>query len=128
MAHTLKPTDHDAEVLDTAQLQATLASADPGLRKEFYEIFLGHVGAELEQLATAQTDAEQLSALAHQLKSSSQSVGARRFTRSLLELESIARRARPDPIALRRALNNVIATWAETTSAVRQQMAALSES
>lgn len=128
MADIAKPTGDDAVILDVAQLQVTLDSTDPELQREFYEVFLGHTGAELEQILRVQDDRDQLRAMAHQLKSSSQSVGTQLFTQSLLGLEAAARAAQPDSLALRRALNNVTTTWAQTALAVTQQIAALSDS
>lgn len=128
MADIPKPTGDNAVILDVAQLQATLDSTDPELQREFYEVFLGHAGAELEQISQVQEDTDQLRAMAHQLKSSSQSVGTRLLTQSLLDLEAAARTAQPDSLALRRALKNVSTTWARTALAVTQQIAALSDS
>lgn len=127
MAEIPKPTGDDAVILDTAQLQVTLDSTDPELQREFYEVFLGHAGAELEQISQVQADKDRLRAMAHQLKSSSQSVGTQLLTRSLLDLEAAARTAQPNSLALRRALNNVSTTWAKTAVAVTQRIAALSD-
>ncbi|GEM_PF-137048 len=127
MASTPGPTEHDTVILDTTQLEVTLDSVDPELQKEFYEIFLGHVGAELKQIEQARPDTDRLRAMAHQLKSSSQSVGTRQFTQSLIDLEAVARSANPDSLALGQALNKVSSTWAQTIVAVTQRIAALSD-
>ena len=127
MTDTPKPAEHDTEILDNTQLEVTLDSADPELQKEFYEIFLSHVGVELKQIEQARADTDRLRAMAHQLKSSSQSVGTRQFTQSLIDLEAVARSANPDSLALGQALNKVSSTWAQTIVAVTQRIAALSD-
>lgn len=116
-----------AKYLDTAQLPTTLDSTDTQLQIEFYQLFIEHVGDEVKNLVQVPPSKEQIRAFAHQMKSSSQSIGARRFTQALLELEWLTQAACPDEHQLNLALKNVEGTWQATVLAVVQQIAVLEE-
>ena len=119
----------DAEpILDAQQLSRTLESTDPALQIEFYEVFLQHVNAEMENWSAARDNPDTLRAMAHQLKSSSQSIGTPRFTRALINIEAIARSADADASRLTDAMQTVSHVWCETADAIEHRIRVLTVS
>lgn len=112
--------------LDRDQLALTLDSTEPSLQIEFYDIFLQHVKVEMDKLAHAQINPDAVRAIAHQLKSSSQSIGTPRFTRALLDIEKAALSTDTNVANLQTALQTIGRVWQETAQAIAHRMAELS--
>lgn len=110
-------------LLDAGQLALTLDSDDPELQRQFYGDFLEHVNAEFVKLRDSRLTQGSLKAMAHQLKSSSQSIGTPRFTQALLGIEA-ANQNDDDlkGVAARTALEEAIGVWDETRAAIEQRI------
>lgn len=124
---------HDSEleiapILDVGQLAQTLDSTEDKLHVEFYAVFLEHINAQMEQLDGAHDSPDTARAIAHQLKSSSQSIGTPRLTQALLAIEAIAISEDADTGSLRTALQKARDVWHVTDTVIEERMADLTSS
>jgi HPt (histidine-containing phosphotransfer) domain-containing protein len=122
MSVTKHETPEETPILDPDQLARTLESNDQALQREFYEVFLAHASTEIESLAAAGGNPDQVRASAHQLKSSSQSVGTPRLTQALIALEKLAKSTATDSAALKAAALDVKNIWLETSQAIESRI------